>query len=299
MRVLNISTSDYSNYSHNIANSLRLVGVDCVDLCRLKHKFNYITQSVPVSEATMIDRIKKATIIQVMHSDVVLFDLARKHNPGAEIIIYHTGSRYRQEHAKMNSKFARYKTVTDQTELMKLGDHKYVISPVKIERNVKIGCQNPIRIGHFPSSTEVKGTEEIIKMLSRFNGRFKWVHSSDFVPNRKQIQRMTYCDVYVELFKPTLWGKEYGCFGVTALEAASMGKLTITQDLNPCVYAENYGQHPFLLANSEREFTERIEQILSGGSAYVAKKSREFHAILKQNHSFEATGKRVKSIIEL
>lgn len=298
MRVLNVSGRDYANYSNSIANALRSVGVDCIDLCLDPHKFNYPTASACVKLPVMIDRIKKADVIQIMHSDIKLFDLARAQNPGAEIVIFHTGSRYRQDHAKMNKHFAGYKTVTDQTELMKHGNHSYVVSPVEARRSV-FNCSKPIKIGHFPSSTEVKGTDDIIKMLKPFSGRFKWLHSTDFVPNKKQIERMTKCDVYIELFKPVLWGKEYGCFGVTALEAAALGKLVITQDLNPNVYAESYGEHPFFLANSATEFHNAIETLLSNGPELVKKLQRKSHAIMKENHSFKATGRRVLSIIKL
>lgn len=297
MRVLSLSESDYANYGHNISKALRSVGVDCIDLCLLKHKFKYDESGVRVNLPTMIDRIKKANIIQVMHSDVKLFDLARKYNPKAEIIVYHTGSRYRQDFAMMNKKFAGCKTITDQTELMKRGNHHYVISPVKIHKPV-FKSLLPIRIGHFPSSTEVKGTDDIIKMLRKFSGKFKLVHSTDFVPNKAQIQRMSMCDVYIELFKPTLWGREYGCFGVTALEAASLGKLVITQDLNPSVYIENYGKHPFLLANTPEQFERTITEMLQMSCAQVKELQKENHKRLAENHSFEATGRRVLQIIK-
>lgn len=296
MRVLTISDNDYAGYGHNVSKSLRLVGVDCIDLCLKKHKFNYPTASIRVNVPTMIDRIKKANVILLMHSDLMLFDLVKKHNPKAEICIFHTGSRYRQDFVMMNKMFAGRKTFTDQTELMKKGNHSYLVSPVEIHK-ARFNSQSVVRIGHFPSSTEVKGTDEIISMLKKFHGKFRWVHNTDFVPNRKQIQRMGLCDVYIELFKPILWGKEYGCFGVTALEAASLGKLVITQDLNPNIYAETYGQHPFLLANTPEQFQKTIARIIEMKPNELMNERKKFHQIMAENHSFEATGQRLKSIL--
>lgn len=296
MKVLVISSNDYARYGHQISQSLRAVGVDCIDLCLQKHKFDYPSAGICVKLDVMIDRIKKASVICVMHSEIKLFELAKNHNSTAEILVFHTGTRYRQGYAMMNKTFIGCKTITDQTELMKLGNHSYIVAPIEVSKP-KFATSIRIKIGHFPSSTEVKGTDDIIKMLQPFSGRFSWVHSTDFVPNKKQLQRMMLCDVYIELYKPILWGKEYGCFGVTALEAAALGKLVITQDLNPNIYAENYGEHPFFLANTPKEFHNQIETILSGGPEYVKKYQRKFHALMQENHSFKATGEKVKSII--
>lgn len=297
MKVLNISASDYANYSHSIATALRSVGVDCIDVCTKSHDFKYQTSSVKANTAQIISHIQKADVVQVMHSDKDLFNIVRRHNRNAEIVVYHTGTRYRENYLELNKLFAGITTVTDQTELMKLGQHHYVVSPVNVAINPSFIRTSRVNIGHYPSNTEVKGTDDIVRMLSKFKGRFNFRFSAQQVPHSKQMERINRCDVYVELFKPVLWGREYGCFGVTALEAAGLGKLVITQDLNAGIYAEHYGKNPFILANCETKFKSVIEMILDADTKALQMLQKTSHQITQENHSFEATGQRVLSII--
>ena len=45
MKVVNICWDDYANFSHENANALRSVGIDCVDLKLIPHVFGYSTES--------------------------------------------------------------------------------------------------------------------------------------------------------------------------------------------------------------------------------------------------------------
>lgn len=294
--ILNLSESDYANYSHNNANALRSVGQECIDLALQPHGFSYQSQSAIVGLKNLESYVKMASVVQVMHSSTTIFSHIKKHAQG-KILIYHTGTRYRTNHKKLNKIFKNHTSVSDHTEFDHLGEHHYVITPVEVQK-YKPCASFPIRIGHYPSNPEVKGSNDILRMLSQFAGEFSLCHSVKNVPHYKQIERITDCDVYIELFKPVLWGQNYGCFGVTALEAAAMGKVVITQDMNPEVYKRFYGKHPFLLANTEIDFINIIDQILTKGPKFVIKQQAEAVRIMKKNHSFEATGKRILKIIE-
>lgn len=292
--ILNLATDDYANYSHSIAKSLRLIGLDCVDVCERRHRNKYQSESTEMGLRDMIPLIRKADVIQVMHSDIRLFELSKQYGRG-KIIVYHTGSRYREKHLMYEEIFNGVTSVTDQTEFMCLGNHHYVVSPVELPA-APMYSGGKIKIGHYPSTPSVKGTSEIIQMLKPFDGQFEWLHSTTLVPHHEQLKRISECDIYIELFKPELNGKPYGCFGVTALEAASMGKVVITNNLFPDVYRKAYGDSPMIFANDPEQFKRTIE-VLLGTSNIAQAFQRDAFNKARQNHSFQATGNRVAKII--
>lgn len=288
--ILNISDNDYANYSHNIANAIRSVGRECIDLCMSEHRFGYITQSFKMESNKMIPYIEQAGIVQVMHSHPYLFELAKRHCRG-RVVVYHTGTRYREGFRRFNKLFEGHQTFTDQTEFLALGDHTYVVSPVNIRRSEQKPKARLI-FGHFPSNIDVKGTRDILRMMKQFKKpQFKF--DSSHVSHSQQLGRMSQVDIYIELFKPEINGHTYGCFGVTALEAGALGKVVITQDLNRDVYESNYGQHPFLVCNTEADFMNTIEHLLSLPPREIVSIQNKTCDIINNNHSLEATGNRI------
>lgn len=290
MKIVNIAENDYANYSHNNAKSLRSIGVNCVDFTLQSHKFKYKTESKKATINEMIKHISTADICQVMHSHTKLFEIAKEHCKG-RVVVYHTGSRYRVNPGYYNDFFKGHKTFTDQTEFMDLGDHEYIISPVEFE-TPKFYRSGKIKIGHFPSNTETKGSAQIIEMLKPFNNKLSFLYSASNVDHANQIKRMSDCDVYVEMFKPELIGKPYGCFGVTGLEATAMGKIVITNNLHKEVYQNTYGECPFLIANDKDEFVSKIEFILKMSPVEIKDFQQKSIQLMQKNHSFEATGNR-------
>ena len=60
MKVLNISFDDHANFSHENANSLRCIGIECKDLKRVKHPFSYGTESKLATSSEIEREIKKS-----------------------------------------------------------------------------------------------------------------------------------------------------------------------------------------------------------------------------------------------
>jgi len=297
--ILNVSTDDYSNYSHNIARALRSIGLDCVDVTNRKHRFKYGSDSPVLELRDMIPLIRKADVIQVMHSDHRLLDMAQRYGRG-EIIVYHTGTRYRDRPEHYEALFKGYRSVTDQTEFMSLGNHFYLVSPVELPL-APLYKGGKLKIGHYPSEPVVKGTKEIIEMLKPFEGQFEWLHSTKLVSHKEQLKRIAECDVYIELFKPELNGKPYGCFGVTALEAAAMGKLVITNNLHREVYVNAYGNQPFATPNDPASFysilVNTIQSAFEKHEESIKKVQELIHKAMVKNHSYQATGNRLAKFI--
>ena len=172
MRFLNLSSDDYANMAHNNARALRSIGIQCFDLTLNKHAFNYKTQSISTAKNTIKDVYKRFDVVQIFHSCPVIFDLVKDH---PNLIVYHSGTRYRNEPEKFNELFNDnvQMSFTDQCEFMDLGAKNlhYIAPHIELEPVFKRGTGKSI-IGHYPSKASVKGTKEIREMLKPFEDFF-------------------------------------------------------------------------------------------------------------------------------
>lgn len=291
--IVNICSNDYSNFSHDNAKALRSIGIDCVDLVLMPHRF-YREQSTLVRIDQMIEQVKRAEVVQIFHSEDKLYEIIKPY--ARRVVVYHTGTRYRENHEFLNRKFKGIKSATDQSEFSVLGNHTYIVSPVELEPAAYYQG-GKYKVGHYPSHAIVKGTAEIIKMIEPFHNRMRWLHSVKPVSHHEQIKRMAGCDIYIELFKPVLNGNPYGCFGVTALEAAALGKIVLTNNLYPKVYTDAYGACPFTVVNTEEQFTNALHGLLRMNPTMFKKLQRETAEIMRENHSFEQTGNRIMKFL--
>lgn len=291
--ILVASSADYANLGHSVGRSLRSIGIDCIDITLSKHPFDYGSESKLVTRDTFRTLSKEADHVLIMHSCPILFDL----NENPNFSVYHTGTRYRESPTYFNELFQSAKAVlTDHTEFMQSGKMEYVVSGIDASLYQPKEIGEKLIIGHYPSNPEVKGTNEIIEMLKPFRDKFEIRVGLNKVSHAEQIKRMQECDIYIELFKPMLNGKKYGCFGVTALEAAMMGKLVITQDLEHNTYLEAYGEHPFVTVKNQHQFNEALE---TSYKYHTQGMSDWIHSEAKRLHSFEATGQRLKNLLGL
>lgn len=303
MKVLNCCTDDWANFSHDNAKALRSVGVDCGDVKVNEHEFNYDSESVTLSRKSISDMMRAADIIQIFHTDVTMLELAKPLNK--RIVIYYCDSRYRSNPQKYNAIFNPFV----ETSIIALGEfaglgaknEHYVVGAIDVDNIPKIGpgIKEPYKIGHYPSNPRVKGTTEILQMLNKVKGKFKLHHSIVKVPHPEQQKRINDCDIYIELFKPELEGKKYGSFGMTALEAAAAGKIVITQSLSNNVYEANYGYCPLIRCHSEKSFIDTVNQLLKFGVNHIGFIQEIMAEWVRENHSYEATGKRIKEILKI
>ena len=295
--ILNVSENDYANFAHNFSNALKAAGVCSFDICLASHPFRYVTQSKLVTRFDMVNYIKSADMVIVHHSHPQLFELA-KNNCKGKVIVTHTGTRYREGHQALDVLFKDTLALTDQTEFFSINPNlKYIVSPVDFECS-PLYDDGLVKIGHYPSNPDVKGTAKIIEMMSDFRGKVDFKFSLKQVDHYFQLERMAKCDVYIELFKPELNGRPYGCFGVTALEAAAMGKIVVTNNLHQNVYRDAYGKCPMTIANTEWAFKNIISTLTTLSRQLIRMTQRETYEIMRENHSFEATGKRILKLIE-
>lgn len=302
LEVLNICTHDWANLAYNNTKSLLAAGIGCEGYKLRPHKFNYPCELPIIDQSVMLEKAKQAKVVQIFHSDISLYKMLK--DLGLKIVIWHTGTGYRENYRQMNALFnpGVFKTFTDQTEFMQLGakDMEYVATAIDTDEIEKVNYSGEFKIAHYPSCAETKGTTEIVKMISELKER-KFIFSVDTqnLGHDQQLQRMAQCDVYIELFKPFLNNKPYGCFGVTAFEAAALGKIVVTQNMNEQVYEQAYGFCPFLMAKDEVDFKNRINWVQNLKPKKRKELQNETRKWVMQHHSFKATGKRMIKLLEL
>jgi hypothetical protein len=300
----------------NICKSLRAAGADASSYYITPHPFGY----AETSTHTTIDGLRRVisssptdSLIILTHGEIWLLNELESVIGNRTICVGYTGSAYRRAPEAHNAVFnPRVKfTLTDECEFMQLGAKNihYFAAPFEMNGTPKFGHEihAPYAIGHFPSNPEVKGTEKILEMLGKVKQPFTLMHSNDRVSHTEQLTRMNNYDIYIELFKPELNGKPYGCWGVTAFEAAAAGKIVVTQNINLDVYESAYGSPrkgthptericPFFVCNTEQRFIDNVSHLLELSPAEISRHQTDTYNWVTEKHSFEATGKYLLSI---
>lgn len=303
MKILNLSYDDYSNFAYDNCEALLSVGIDAHSLKRVKHPFDYANQS-KVATSTEIQReIQKADIVQLFHSDSTWLDYA--FNLGKRVYVYHTGTNYRQNSEYLNTVFNPKVEAcfTDQCEFIGLGmkNETYIATAIDTDRFKPLDWHvaTPYSVAHFPSHPVVKGTGKILEMMGTVSGSYKFIHSDARVNHQEQMLRMSGCDIYIELFSLMQNDKNYGCFGVTAFEAAALGKIVITNNVFEESYRSAYGDCALVIANCETSFKTKMEWLLQLSQPDLRdlqQKSREW---VVSKHSYKATGERLIKLLNL
>jgi hypothetical protein len=304
MKILYICINDWANYGYNQCEALKSIGLDA-SCCKLNpHIFKYDQQAEIVAPQDMMKMVLQADYINFIHGEIRLVNQMEYLLREKKVAVTYTGSAYRNAPLEHNSTFdglVDY-SFTDQCEFMGLGAKNlhYIAAAVPVSEIDKFGheIRKPLRVGHYPSNAEVKGTNQILAMLEELHEPFQLLHSTDNVSHRLQFKRMNACDIYVELFKPYLGGKPYGHFGVTAFEAAAAGKIVVTQNLHQQFYREAYGDCPLVLVKDRIGFINAMDELLGSSEQKISQLQTETYSWVSEKHSYEATARRILSIIQ-
>lgn len=306
LRIINICNNDWANFSYDNAQALRKVGVDCQAFKFAGHKNNYLAEAKFVSHKELQRQISKADIVQVHHSDKGMVDYVKDH---PKVVVYHAGTAYRKYYKFYNDLFNPFvkASILALGEFWELGakNPKYLVGAVdttKIKAHFGQSFSTP-RIAHYPSNVLKKGTDHIKQMLkevSKKGRRFKFLGEDVYLVSfAENLKRMADCDIYIELFQLKLHGQLYGSFGISALEAAALGKIVITNNLSWKVYQTHYGPCALVIVNTETDFIDKIFNLIDSPDALLRAKQEETRDWVVQNHSYEATGKRLRDILKL
>lgn len=299
-RILNVTSNDWANHAYHNYRSLKAVGVE-VHGCKIyPHSFGYENQLPIVSKQAMEDTIRRGCydVVQVFNSDPLVPILMKGYE--GKVVVHHTGSRYRNSPSELNKIFnpIAWKTIHCHSEFFGLGaiNENLVTVTIDVDKfTPDYSTGKEYTFAHYPSNPEVKGTETIKRIAGNEGVDFKY--SAKRVDHEENIERMKDCDIYIELYNPTINGKPYGHFGNTALEAAAMGKVVITQNLTPEVYQKEYGDCPMFLAKDEKHLGEIIRNLNSLDVDEMVKLKKTHREWVESKHSFKAQGERLKRIL--
>lgn len=294
MRVLNVSEHDWANFAYDNTMSLRAVGVESHSLILEKHPFQYTDTSRIVTKSQMQIAIKSADVIQAFHSPKNLIPLLK--GCGKPVIVYHTGTGYRQAPLAMHNLFKGIATSTVcalpelylQAEKLR-ANPVYIVGGIAIPNKVSFATPARVRIAHHPSNAKVKGTEVLRPLLNRYRAQI----TTDRIPYARQLERLEKCDVYVEMMATSQGSAEYGSFGITALEAAARGKIVLTNCVKAGVYRSHYGEEPFIFCNDLASLKHQLDLLYNTKPANVIEFKRHLHERFTQLHSHTATGKYI------
>lgn len=309
MRVINISHEDFANFSYLNSLALKSVGVDCTAFILKKHPFGYARQAMVAPLERIRIECEKADVIQVMHTCGTMWDIVKHfRNTNKKIVVWHTGTRYRTGFEKHNERWngLAHKQVCALTEFLTLGCENPTYISVTVEMDLiapDYTTGEHLRFAHFPSNAIVKGTDTINRMINEVwrevkNKKFHYKFDTNKVDAQSQIQRMNECDVYIEMFALENEGKPYGSFGTTALEAAALGKIVITNHLGIETYKQYYGDCKLIIANSEQQFKFVIKGLLDWSKEQIVKRKQQTRLWAENTHSKIATGTRTLEMLK-
>lgn len=301
MKVISSCRTDWACFGYDNAMALRSVGVDAESLCMIEHSFGYTHASTPATKETIKRKMKEADVVQIMHSCSHSLNYYISSGSKAKLIVYHTGSIYRNNPEVFNKLFNPMvaKSVIALPEFSGLGckNEQYLVGAIDTSRIGALPYQphTPYQIAHYPSNPEVKGTKEIEAMMEKvgYRDRFSFVTSSQLVSMEQQYERAMDCDIYIELFKPTLNGKPYGSFGIQALESAAMGKIVVSQNMHKDVYSAEYGDCNLILPEREEDFIFAINLLVNLSPEKIMEMQKETREWVVKNHSYKSSGERI------
>lgn len=294
MRIGLLCASDWSNFGYNLERSLISNKIDVISYKLDPHPFGYEKQTELIKVNEIKDKYKDCDVVILLHSDWELLTYL----DNKLVIPYHTGTKYRQGYKEINEKFNSPISLIALPEFQFTApEFKYLVGAIDTDILQPTGvCSTPIKFGHYPSNKDVKGSNEIVSTMVQLPVSFNY--SFERVQYSEQIERLKAIDVYVELMASEQGGKPYGSFGITCLEAAALGKIVITQNLNDNgLYNDNYDIPPLNFIKNKEDLRKIVLNLDNYSDSHILGQQMITRNWVVNNHSYEATGKRLIKIL--
>jgi len=309
MKVLILAVHDWGGVGNLLAQSLRSVGVNA--------KF-YVSKATPFCHPSICINLgqarefaKSCDVIQFMHSEKFPLNVNISNK---KLAVFHGGGKYRHNSKQISKKFNAIVglSIIQTYDLFGLGAkyEKWLLPPIDthIIKPVYETEGDKIIVGHYPSSPKGKGSETIHKIINNVKNEvpdFEYRYSYDKVPWKEQMKRISKVDVYIERMSLKQQGKKNkklwyktGVWGMTALEAAALGKVVVTNFLGHDKYKKEYGHCGLQVANSEKDMEQLLIQLLSKPKEDLLKLKEETRKWVEENHNLQAVGMRLRGMYE-
>jgi len=293
MNIILIAKHDWANLGYTFSECLKSIGINAVMVGKPLRIYRYPKSGLAFKHLEKY--VYDADIIQFMHSQYIeLPNLLNK-----KVFAFHGGDRYRHDYKIVNDIFNSivYKSFIQTGDLIGLGAKNEVwMLPAVDTKNLfpdfKRVWHRKIVIGHFPSNSNVKGSEIINKAIARLKindavrEKFEYRYLDNKVEWSEQINRILSCDIYIEQMKLGEWG-------VTALEAAALGRIVVTNFKSLNRYNKEYGKCGLVVANDEFELENKLIELLNMDDFAIDSLKHSSRKWVEKFHSYEAIGNRL------
>ena len=316
--VLMLVKNDWANTGWRFFKCLQYLGLDVLALKGEFHPF-YYPEQIPIhpvlaklpNNSLILEAFELHGLAQ--RAKVLHFITSTLIHPGVnlqekKIVMQHGGGAYRANHEMLNPNYNKVvnTTIIQMPDLLGHGanNEQWVYYPVDTEflkpDFKKHGKK--LKIGHFPSLPEHKGTAKIIKIMKsleeKYGDRFEYVGVKDDKPSgrmmwRDSLNRVRDCDIIIEAMEMKAQGKIYGEWGNAALEAAALGKIVITHSLAQDLYKKEFGSCSLNIANDPETLKETLINILSLSDKEILSMKQQTRAWVEEKHSIPVTAKRL------
>ena len=272
MKIVILSVNDWANLGFTFSQCLRAIGLDTKAFSTYVHP-NYKKTAIQADTKEMRKEALRADVIMFMHSKHINLGI----NFGdKKVFVFHGGSKYRHNSDKINKVFNPIvdKTIIQTSDLLGRGakNERWLLPPVDTENIVpdyERLSSDKIIVGHFPSSSLEKGTniinEVMLNHLIYYKENFIYFYDHKKVSHEENLKRISLCDVYIEQIR---WGE----WGVTALEAAALGKIVITNFKSINRYRQQYGNCQLMIADDAIELKNLMKDLLTWNRNYIHEK---------------------------
>lgn len=315
MKIALCSRVDWANVGQELATALNTVGLDATSYHITPHPFNYDNQGICVDIDQMKQAISESDVWVIMHTDFSLirnlgdgaFMLQLREDPNKRLIAFHGGSLYRQAFAQFNKKYSRtMHAIWIQTfDLLNKGSRApeyWINMPIDIAKYEPLYdfCYPPkLYIAHHPSKPLAKNTELIVKVMSELTSEdviFTW--SEDTIPHHENLNRLRNCDIYIESQQMEQKGQPLGEFGISCLEASSLGKIVVTCSYSGELYEKTFGYKlPMVISNSETELKQKLSDLIAMPKQELMELKKNHRKWIENNHSYTAVGNYLKNLL--
>jgi len=312
---------DYANVAYSYQQALRSVGVNTVAFSSMKaglkypqtaEHFRYNQGSLSAAnpnQRNVFEACKKAKVIIWMHSQYVDLGLPRNEINKKKLIVFHGGTSYRLKYNSLNRVFNPMveKSLIQTLDLWGLGAKNQVWMLPAVDTDILKPTFQPMRrrriIAHYPHVPIFKGSDIVIRALNTIESspdlvnKFECKYSDTPVSWSENIERMRGCDIYIEsLSRATTWNQHD--WSVTALEAAALGKIVVTNMLEPERYKREYGFCALHVANTENQLVNVLRKLLMIESdAEIQRLKSVSREWVVKTHGYRAIGLKLKKIL--
>jgi len=319
--VLLVCVKDFANVAYTYQEALKSVGVNAIAY----HMKGYELSSLNLEHAASVftgteeemDNIQKAKVIIYMHSQIGRSDLFREFVIHGEdrrkkrLIVFHGGTLYRRRSDTLNMKFKRMGAKIILIQTLDLWKFAPKVGRVWMLPAVDTDALKPTfqpmkrvkSVAHHPHHAVFKGSRTINRVMDRLIrdteicNLFNYTYDDKTTTYKANIERINNCDIYIESLSQAEAVNAHD-WSVTALEAAALGKIVVTNVMNIKRYEREYGPCALQVANTE----EQLYDVLKG--LVTMKSNIEFQRMksasrdwVEQLHSYKAIGERLKRVI--